>query len=70
MMLYAYVFGVSLMHCGGFTADLATLKAWIAERASPPNLKKSALIELLRSKAVAQSTRSSPLRMAGRRRED
>ena len=31
-MLYAYVLGVSLMHCGGFTADLATLKAWIAER--------------------------------------
>ena len=32
VMLYAYVFGVSLMHCGGFTADLASLKSWIAER--------------------------------------
>ena len=32
VMLYAYVFGVSLMHCGGFSADLAALKAWIAER--------------------------------------
>ena len=32
VMLYAYVFGVSLMHCGRFTADLASLKAWIAER--------------------------------------
>jgi AcrR family transcriptional regulator len=32
VMLYAYVFGVSLMHCGGFTADLAMLKTWIAGR--------------------------------------
>ncbi|MCX7161444.1 MAG: TetR/AcrR family transcriptional regulator [Betaproteobacteria bacterium] len=32
VMLYAYVFGVSLMHCGGFTASLTSLKAWIAER--------------------------------------
>ena len=32
IMLYAYVFGVSLMHCSRFTADLASLKAWIAER--------------------------------------
>jgi AcrR family transcriptional regulator len=32
LMLYAYVFGVSLMHCSGFTNDLATLKSWIAER--------------------------------------
>jgi AcrR family transcriptional regulator len=32
VMLYAYVFGVSLMHCGRFSADLAVLKAWIAER--------------------------------------
>ena len=32
VMLYAYVFGVSLMHCDGFTTDLAPLKAWIAAR--------------------------------------
>ena len=32
LMLYAYVFGVSLMRCGGFTNDLESLKAWIAER--------------------------------------
>ena len=32
VMLYAYVFGVSLMHCGSFTDDLASLKSWIAER--------------------------------------
>jgi hypothetical protein len=31
-MLYAYVFGVSLMRCGGFTSDIESLKAWIAER--------------------------------------
>ena len=34
VMLYAYVFGVSLMHCSGFTANLAALKTWIAERIS------------------------------------
>ena len=32
VLLYAYVFGVSLMRCGGFTSDLESLKAWIAER--------------------------------------
>jgi AcrR family transcriptional regulator len=32
VMLYAYVFGVSLMHCGGFTSDLTTLKSRIADR--------------------------------------
>ena len=32
VMLYAYVFGVTLMHCGAFAADLSALKAWIAER--------------------------------------
>jgi AcrR family transcriptional regulator len=32
VMLYAYVFGVSLMHCDAFTSDLAALKALIAER--------------------------------------
>ena len=32
VMLYAYVFGVSLMHCGGFTENLQPLKDWIAER--------------------------------------
>jgi AcrR family transcriptional regulator len=32
LMLYAYVFGVSLMRCGGFTSDIESLKAWIAER--------------------------------------
>jgi AcrR family transcriptional regulator len=32
VMLYAYVFGVSLMHCGGFTTDLPSLKDWIAAR--------------------------------------
>jgi len=32
VMLYAYVFGVSLMRCGGFAADMVSLKAWIAER--------------------------------------
>ena len=32
LMLYAYVFGVSLMRCGSFSDDLESLKAWIAER--------------------------------------
>jgi AcrR family transcriptional regulator len=32
LMLYAYVFGVSLMRCGGFSSDIESLKAWIAER--------------------------------------
>jgi AcrR family transcriptional regulator len=32
VMLYAYVFGVSLMRCDQFAPDLAALKAWIAER--------------------------------------
>jgi AcrR family transcriptional regulator len=32
VMLYAYVFGVTLMHCGAFAADMSALKAWIAER--------------------------------------
>lgn len=32
VMLYAYVFGVSLMHCDGFTKNLQPLKDWIAER--------------------------------------
>jgi AcrR family transcriptional regulator len=32
LMLYAYVFGVSLMRCGGFTSNIESLKAWIAER--------------------------------------
>jgi hypothetical protein len=31
-MLYAYVFGVSLMRPGAFTSDIETLKTWIAER--------------------------------------
>ena len=31
LMLYAYVFGVSLMRCGGFTDNIESLKAWIAE---------------------------------------
>jgi AcrR family transcriptional regulator len=30
VMLYAYVFGVSLMHCDRFAPDLADLKLWIA----------------------------------------
>jgi AcrR family transcriptional regulator len=30
VMLYAYVFGVSLMRTGGFADDLDSLKAWIA----------------------------------------
>jgi AcrR family transcriptional regulator len=32
LLLYAYVFGVSLMRCGGFTSDIESLKVWIAER--------------------------------------
>ena len=32
LLLYAYVFGVSLMRCGGFTGNIGSLKAWIAER--------------------------------------
>ncbi len=32
LLLYAYVFGVSLMRPGAFTSDIETLKAWIAER--------------------------------------
>ena len=32
LMLYAYVFGVSLMRPGAFTSDIESLKAWIAER--------------------------------------
>ena len=32
VMLYAYVFGVSLMRCGSFAPDMGTLKAWIADR--------------------------------------
>lgn len=32
LMLYAYVFGVSLMRPGSFTSDIESLKAWIAER--------------------------------------
>ncbi len=32
VLLYAYVFGVSLMSCGKFDAELSRLKGWIAER--------------------------------------
>jgi AcrR family transcriptional regulator len=32
VMLYAYVFGAALMHCGRFASDIESLKAWIAER--------------------------------------
>ena len=32
LLLYAYVFGVSLMRPGAFTSDIESLKAWIAER--------------------------------------
>ena len=32
LMLYAYVFGVSLMRCGAFSNDIESLKAWIAQR--------------------------------------
>ncbi len=32
VMLYAYVFGVSLMHCDRFAPDLTELKQWIAAR--------------------------------------
>lgn len=32
VMLYAYVFGVSLMRCERFTSELAALKTWIAGR--------------------------------------
>jgi len=32
VLLYAYVFGVSLMRCGSFSSDMVSLKAWIAER--------------------------------------
>ena len=31
VMLYAYVFGVSLLRPGGFAADMDSLKAWIAQ---------------------------------------
>jgi AcrR family transcriptional regulator len=32
VMLYAYVFGVSLLRVGDFAADMTALKTWIAER--------------------------------------
>lgn len=32
LLLYAYVFGVSLMRHGAFTSDIASLKSWIADR--------------------------------------
>ena len=32
VLLYAYVFGVALMRCGNFSADMASLKTWIADR--------------------------------------
>jgi len=32
LLLYAYVFGVSLMRPVGFSAEMAALKTWIAER--------------------------------------
>jgi AcrR family transcriptional regulator len=32
LLLYAYVFGVSLMRPGSFTSDIDSLKTWIAER--------------------------------------
>ena len=32
VMLYAYVFGAALMRCGSFAVDMASLKAWIADR--------------------------------------
>ena len=32
VMLYAYVFGAALMRCGSFSNDMASLKAWIADR--------------------------------------
>ena len=31
-MLYAYVFGLSLMSCGRFDADMDEMKRWIADR--------------------------------------
>jgi AcrR family transcriptional regulator len=31
LLLYAYVFGVSLMRHGAFTNDIASLKSWIAD---------------------------------------
>jgi AcrR family transcriptional regulator len=41
VMLYAYVFGVSLMRFGAFTSDVASLKAWIAGLIAP-QLQRSA----------------------------
>ena len=32
LLLYAYVFGVSLMRHSAFTSDIASLKSWIADR--------------------------------------
>jgi AcrR family transcriptional regulator len=32
VLLYAYVFGAALMRCGNFSTDMASLKAWIADR--------------------------------------
>ena len=32
LLLYAYVFGLSLMSCGKFDADMAEMKRWIADR--------------------------------------
>jgi AcrR family transcriptional regulator len=32
LLLYAYVFGLSLMSCGKFDADMAQMKRWIADR--------------------------------------
>lgn len=32
LLLYAYVFGVSLMRLGAFTSDIAALKSWIADQ--------------------------------------
>jgi len=32
VLLYAYVFGFSMMQCGGFPMDTATVKRWITDR--------------------------------------
>ena len=32
LLLYAYVFGLSLMSCGKFDADMTEMKRWIADR--------------------------------------
>jgi len=32
LLLYAYVFGLSLMSCGKFDAEMAQMKRWIADR--------------------------------------